>query len=226
MNTPLHSPPTTAAVATSPVMHHPPRWQFSLRLMLLLMAAIGLWISVVMNWLEIPRLEKQVAALRIFSQELKINDPQRLAVVFHDPAWYDEFSWDLYVPPEGYEIALATRDIADDNFPASGQQARLPAGKCRLSLVIHRQPSDWKMSLARDGEELLSITEPRAWNPDLVRTGGPNFRISAQPDLPAALLRQRFFQRLGGGSAPVVRKSQPENGVLLWIEAEPAARRE
>ena len=94
----------------------PSRWQFGLRTVFLLMAAIAVWMTYFINRRENALLEQRIKAMVPLAHELVIDDPGRVAVVKLDEKWYDENRWEIYLPPGAYRLCLATRGINDSGL--------------------------------------------------------------------------------------------------------------
>src|SRR5690349_19745637 len=87
------------------------RWQFSLRTILLIMAAVGVWTAVLINRREIPLLTQRITSMRPLARELVVKDESKIAVVKCEETWYDENEWLIYLPSDNYQLSLATQQI-------------------------------------------------------------------------------------------------------------------
>src|SRR4051794_9487637 len=74
----------------------PPRrrgFQVSLRTLVLLIAAIGVWITYFNSRHQISSLGKRIASTRPLAHELVISDPSKIAVVKREELWMDDHRW-------------------------------------------------------------------------------------------------------------------------------------
>ena len=190
------------------------RWQFNIRLILLAMAALGVWMAVVVNRRAIPRLQRRVDSIRpLLNRELQVKDESQIAIVNSEETWYDDNEWQVYLPSSGYQLSLATQQIDLKNTPAAGQTAPLPAGRFRLKLTQEQHDGGWRVMVTKDGEELLKIDEPLAFRPDRLTIGGTHFTTSRQfkPSETVVLFRRPSLRNS-------LSPTKPSEGLLLWIE--------
>jgi len=216
----LDSAPNVPASA-EPARPRRSKWQFSLRIILLLMAAVGVWTAEISNRRVIPTLEQRIAAMRPLARELIINDPAQIAVVRCEEHWYDDNEWEVYLPEGDFRLALATRDIAQQDLAPPVKSVNLPSGKFRLSIAQEKTASGWKVQVLRDGQEILAAEEPAEWYPAQGSSGGGHYDTIAQfPTTEAVVLfRRRFSRPINANSSQT--PSVPCEGVLLWIEQMP-----
>ncbi|APW62261.1 hypothetical protein [Paludisphaera borealis] len=214
--------------AAAPAGHRPGRkpWQFGLRTVFLITAAIAVWTAVFANRRESEMLQSRIAAMRPLARELVIDDPNRIAVVKLDELWYDENVWDVHLPTGRYRLCMVTRGVGQEGVAAATKSAPIAAGRHRLALDQTQEGDVRRISVACDGAKLLETTEPKEWDAGVGSTGGSQYSISAQSpaDQPAVLFRRRFHLSTTGGrtSAP----AEPSNGLLVWIEPADAPKPE
>lgn len=194
------------------------RWQFSLRLLLLLMAAVGVWTAEIVNRREIPLLARRITAMRPIARELNIVDATKPAIVKREELWYDENEWDVYLPGDRFQLALATQDIDIGGLAEAIRRIQLPAGRFRLAILQDKTETGWRVRVMKDGEELLAVDEPAEWYPSHGSSGGGHFSVTQQPDpqQPIELFRRRFSRPINKTSSQTPKG--PCEGVLLWIE--------
>lgn len=215
---------TSTTPTTSP---QPPRsrWQFSLRTILLVMAAVGVWTAVYMNRREIPLLERRIDSMRPLARELLVKDQTKIAVVKSEETWYDENEWLIYLPSDNYQLSLATQQIDQDKVPDQAKTVRLPAGKFRLALTQEKHNGGWRVRVTMDDEELLSIDEPQSWYPGTGSSGGGSYSTSQQigPPEHVVLFHRRFTRQkvIGPGTTTSQLPMGPSEGVALWIDPWP-----
>jgi len=197
------------------------RFQFSLRIILLVTAVVAVWTAEIVNRREIPFLQRRIAAMRPIARELSIKDPAKIAVVKCEELWYDENEWDVYLPEGKFELKVATQEIDDRNQPAEYKSVFLPSGQFRLAITQQKTDTGWRVSVTKDDQEILTADEPPEWYPASGSSGGGNFSVSEtlEETTPVVLFRRRFTRPLNKTSNQVPK--DPCEGVLLWIEAAP-----
>ncbi len=193
-------------------------WQIRLRTLLLLLAAVAVWLGYFSNRGQISFLESRIAALRPLAHELIIDDASQIAVVKLEELWYDENEWDVYLPEGRYRLSLATRRIDDRGLAPASSTGLLESGTHRLVLDQHRRGDGWQIAVTADGRPLCAADEPNDWNPGHGSTGGGEYSLCQQlpRDQPVILFRRRFHHpdATGGSTTP----QGPTEGLLLWLE--------
>ncbi len=197
------------------------RWQFRLRTLFLLVAAIAVWLTFLVNREQNARLRSRIDALQPMAHELLIDDPGKIAVVKLEEYWYDENRWDLHLPPGNYRLCLATRDVDDPGLAPLRESVPLAAGRHRIALDLEPDASGWRVRVAVDGAKVLEVTETREWDPGRGSTGGGEYSQSKQfpVEQPLVIFRRRFHRPTGAGSFSTPKG--PCEGILLWIEPAP-----
>lgn len=193
--------------------------QISLRTLLLLTAAVAVWVAHLKNRHDNQILAKQIEAMWPLAHELVIEDPSQIAVVKQDERWYDQNDWKVYLPEGNYRLCVATREITENGSPPATKSTPLSAGTYHLAIKQKRDESkDWRVSIAVDGEEVLGVQEPAAWDAGHGSSGGGQYSSCTQfpPDQPVVLFRRRFTVETAPGSYSTPQG--PTNGILLWIE--------
>lgn len=197
-------------------------WQIRLRTLLLLLAAVAVWLAYRSNRGQIEFLESRIAALQPLARELIIDDESQIAVVKLAELWYDENEWQVYLPEGRYRLSLATRRIEERGLAPAASTAWLPAGTHHVVLEQRRREDAWQIVVTADGKPLCAVEEPKDWNSSHGSTGGGEYSLSRQEpcDQPVVLFRRRFHQADGRGGSTT--PPGPTEGILLWIE--PAGR--
>ena len=204
-----------------------PHW--NLLTLLLLVPVVASWTMVLIKRRENIRLQDGIQTMLAQSTKLRIEYPDRVAVVRLPETWYDETKWELALPSAEavasggatYKLCLATRDIGDPGEaipPAS--EMMLPPGMHQIELKIARDQGNWKIIALLDNKPVIEIAEPADWDPG--RGGvssGASMEQSYQPSniaTPVELYREVFsVAKANGGFG---RPDQPSNGVLMWLQ--------
>lgn len=222
------SPPTAAGPvdnAGSPPQAR--RWQVGLRTVLILIVALAVWMAYFVSRRRIAALESRLAIIVPLAHELVVDDPGKIAVVRREERWYDEKSWEVYLPV-ACRLCIATRDIAPNGPAPAALSAALPAGRHVLALERKQASGGERIAVTCDGRNLLTVDEPGGWNPGSGSTSTSDFSESRQcpADLSVELVRLRFMEPRNAKNQ--VRPANGlANGILLWIrppEAEKATR--
>jgi len=194
------------------------RWQVGMPTLLLLTAAIAVWLTFFVNRRHNKALEAQIKAMSPLAHELISDDPKKIAVVKLEEYWYDENRWDTYLPDGPYRLCLATRGIDNSGLAPVVKSQPLRSGRHRLALEQRRDKDVWRITVAWDGTGLLVVEEPREWFPEVGSSSQGQSAVSEQlaADQPAVLLRRRFMREVSKGHSTT--PSGPTEGILLWIE--------
>jgi hypothetical protein len=195
------------------------RPQIGLRTMVLLIAVIGVGMTVVVNRRQIQALESSLPAIRQLARALKIDDASQIAIVKLDQLWMNSDRWDVYLPAGEYRICLATQEIDDKGLGALKKSAPIKAGRHRLGLEFQRDGDLWRFQVTADGSELLGTDETKEWGATGHSSGGGDvYSTSTQlpADTPLVLYRRRNGVRVS--PTRTVTPKGPIEGILLWIE--------
>jgi hypothetical protein len=194
------------------------RWQFGLRTVFLLMAAIAVWMAYVINRREIATLEARIKAMQPLAHELIVDDPTKIAAVKLAEYWYDENRWDVYLPGGRYRLCLATRGVDDNGLAPVVKSRAITAGRHRLALEQQKENDAWRVAVTLDGAVALAAAEPKEWDPGTGSSGGGQYSLSEQfrVDQPTVLFRRRFMRKDATGL--MTTPPGPTEGILLWIE--------
>jgi hypothetical protein len=218
--------PSPAAPAPLPAPRRG-RWQVGLRTVVLLTAAVAVWLTYALERRRLADLSTRIAALNPLARELVVDDPAKIAVVKREELWYDENRWDVHLPAgRRYRLCLATRGIAEGVFPRPAASAPLAPGRHVIGVEQVRAGDGWRVDAGCDGTRPVSVPEPKGWDLGNGSTGGGSYPVSEQfdPERPVVLFQRRFM----GPRDDQGRSAMPEGptaGVMLWIEPDAGAVR-
>ena len=193
--------------------------QVSLRTLLLLTAAVAVWVAHGKNHYDNARYARQIEAMRPLVRELYVEDPSQIAVVKQDERWYDQNEWRVYLPPGEYRLCIATHDVDEAGMAPVAESIPLAAGTREIALDQNRTAErNWKVLVTVDGEEVIRVNEPAAWDAGRGSSGGGLHSSVTQlpPREPAILFRRRFSVKTAPNRYSTPKG--PSNGLLLWIE--------
>jgi hypothetical protein len=189
---------------------------------LLLTAAVAVWLTYALERSRSADLTARIASLSPLARELIVDDPNQIAVVKQEELWYDQNRWDIHLPAgRRYRLVLATRGIASEGFPPPVDSAPLPPGRHVVSVDQVRAEGGWRVDVECDARRLMSVKEPEEWDPSTGSSGGGNHSTSRQfaPEAPVTLFHRRFMgprDTQGRATTP----TGPTAGVMLWIESD------
>lgn len=204
-----------------------PRW--NLLTMLLLTLVVATWSTFFGTRHENMRLRGAIQTMQTELRTLRIQHPDRAAILRLPETWYDETKWELAIPSEEavaaggatYKLCLATRDIGEptEPFPPASEFI-LPPGRHQLELKSRREGDEWRIIALLDDQPVIENTEPANWNPGHGGTrSGASMEQSFQPSNSSAsveLYREVFsVAKPNGGFG---RPDHRSFGVLMWLE--------
>ncbi len=201
------------------------RLQWSLQTLLLLTAAVAVWVAYVPLRQQIRRLEREIDAMQEMAGELIVEDSEQIAVVMLPQMWYDESRWEIYLPEGEYVMRLATRriDTRTREIDKKGLahvvgESPISAGRHRIELLRSEDGRGQEITVLFDDRPVIEAEEAADWDPGCGSVGGsPIGRCAERPaDEPLVLFHRRFQKRLknGGSTSP----KGPTEGLMLWIE--------
>jgi hypothetical protein len=197
------------------------RWQVGLPTLLLLMAAIAVWMAYLINRRQNARLEARIRASVPLVHELVIHDPAKIAVVKLEEYWHDENRWDVYLPDGPYRLCLATRGIDDQGLAPVVTSRPIEAGRRLVALEDRVDGDVRRVTVAVDGNERLTVEEPEQRGPRPSSStnvvGSSSQQLPA--DLPAEVFRRRYRRQDAKGR--LISSHGWADGILLWIERTP-----
>jgi hypothetical protein len=192
---------------------------------ILLTAAVAVWLTWALERRRIADLTARIASLGPLARELVVDDTGKIAVVKREELWYDENRWDVHLPAgRRYCLCLATRGIDEGVIPPAAASAPLAPGRHVVAVDQVKDGDGWRVDVECDGARLVSVAEPKGWDPGVGSAGGGNYPASEQfaADRPVILFHRQFM----GPRDDRGRSSVPEGptaGVMLWIEADDGA---
>lgn len=197
--------------------------QWSLQTLLLLTAAVAVWVAYFRLRQQIPRLEQQIASMQQMARELLVQDEKQIAVVMLPQMWFDESRWEIHLPQGEYMMRLATREIDEKGFAPAVGETLIGAGRHRIELMQSDEGNGRTITVMVDDQPSIEAEEGSDWDPSHGCSGGSEFGncTHLSPHEPLILFRRRFYRRTktGQNTAP----KGPTDGLMLWIEpTEPA----
>lgn len=209
------------------------RWQLGLRGLILLVVAAALGFSIAADRRQIADLTRRVDRLRAMIGELEVADPTQPAAMLTNEHWMKSLTWEVDLPPgPQYRLVLATREIDNnDQFPQPLKSAPLAPGRYCLTASHDWQVKNHVLKVQSGRTTVLDAQELPTWagtgmqvrhvlNPthrDVGRT------IQRPVGRPLPLLRRRFGRPVPGNTTGAWETPDgPRDGVLLWIESQPA----
>jgi hypothetical protein len=194
------------------------RLQWSLQTLLLLTAAVAVWVAYFRLRQQIPRLEQEIDSLEQMARELIVEDEEQIAVVMLPQMWYDESRWDIYLPEGKYVMRLATRRIGEKGLAPAVRQTPIRGGRHRVELMRSDDGAGREITVLVDDRPVIEAEEGASWDPRGHSGGGSEFGKCVQrpADEPLVLFRRRFHRRSKGGGS--VAPKGPTKGLMLWIE--------
>ena len=204
-----------------------PRW--NLLTLLLLTLVVATWSTFFKTRHENIRLRSAIQSMQAELRILRVQYPDRAAIMRLPETWYDETKWELAIPSEEavasggatYKLCLATRDIGEpiEQYPPASEFI-LPPGRHQLELKTVREGGEWRIIALLDDQPVIENTEPANWNPGHGGTRlGASMEQSFQPSNASEsveLYREVFSVANPNGGFG--RPNQPSSGVLMWLE--------
>jgi len=197
--------------------------RFSLLQMLLLTTLVAVWIPVIVAWLQIPKLQSEIATMRSLSTQLIVNDEQKLTVRSLPGISPDVSSWKYHTPPDSnLEIRLATEISHDDGRPAKHVAALLPSGEHSIHLKTTSDDEGHHTWVYLDQEVLLEQHHPPEWVTARGSTssGGVSGKSKTYPlTEPQDLLIRRFnfSHPIQKNQSSEIPREYDNQGTYLWI---------
>ena len=196
------------------------RRQVGLRTLLLLTAAIAVWIAVFVNRRENALLEQRIKAMVPLAHELTIKTDEKIAAVALEQLWHYERRWDVFLPHHDYWVCLATRGVGI-GLPIDCKSVLIKPGRHRIVLEQRATQDGWRVTLTLDDALVLTVDEPKSWFDETglsflsssgVASPTEEFAPAAQVVLFVSLFPHSY--RVAGATVP----SPPDEGIALWIQ--------
>jgi hypothetical protein len=179
---------------------------------------MAVWLAFFVNRNFNARLATRIESMRHLAHVLESDDPSKVAIVRLEEYWYDDHSWDLYLPEGRYQVCMATHEIDTNGLAPVVKRSPILAGRHQLSLEQERKDEVWRVTIGWDGKELLAVEEPKEWDAARGSSGGSEVGESEQrpANQPIVVFRRRFLKDIGKGQ--YTTPTGPTEGILLWIE--------
>jgi len=210
--------PPLEADSPAAVNRRPPRRQLGIQQLILLVAAIAVWMTAYVNHQRNQSLDSRIRVMVPLAHELIVDDPSKIAVVKLEQSLSDDNRWDLYLPSGAYRLCLATRDVGKDGLAPVTKSVPIRSGNHRLALTQELTKTSGRVIVTEGKTVLLDMLEIAEWH-DYGSDEKGHFSLNEQlpTDKPVILYRRRFYQPTGRPYESVMPKG-PTEGILLWIE--------
>ncbi|PHR90942.1 MAG: hypothetical protein COA78_34275 [Blastopirellula sp.] len=194
--------------------------QFSVLTIMLLTAAVGVWVAQIQTAEQTELMRLEIPNLQKAARELIIVDPNQYTAVQHHMTWNDDFRWRIYLP-EGhrYQLAFATEKIDSNNLVEPFDTQVVEPGEYELELQYKREKDDsFRIAVLLDEKVIFEQLHPAGWNDNSGSSGASNISDSVQRDVdaPLEIMRTRFHTRDEKGNSSSAQG--PVNGILIWLD--------
>jgi hypothetical protein len=201
----------------------PPR--VPLRTLVLLVAAAAAWTSFLVESERIDMFDRRIGALRPLDRRLLVDDPARVVVANHGQFYEGvDDDWDIHLPPGSFRLCLATRGVGRAGLAPAVAGAPIGPGRHRVSCQIDPIGNGRRIRVRIDGATALSTEAPWDETTSFQHFGHFDLSIarakSWPPDVPAVFHRIGLARRDADGQLRLA--DGPGEGILLWIEPDPA----
>lgn len=201
------------------------RAQFSLLTILLLIASAAVWMAFYSVSQDVQRMHSQLPGLRDVARELVIKDTQQYAAVFKAPTRWNEFIWNVYLPPvespqKSYKLCLAMDEIDETGLVDALASVAVGAGTHEIELRYQREKEQARLEVLVDGKPVTDEARPLDWESGSGSSGASQMTtsISQSVDEPLVLFRRRFMRKTSKQRSSV--PNEPSEGILIWIDHE------
>lgn len=200
-------------------------FRFGLLELLLMTAAIAVWIPAWLAFRIIPCLEADVQIMRKATLDLVVEDPTQLTVRALPSVWRKMDIWKYYAPAESeLELRLGTEGISARGLPVDYQAVSLPFGEHLIQLKRTRDGNGFHNFLYIDGEMLLEKHHPKSWLNSESSSTTTDLDNASQTFPLTAIVRLREERaspnhpiRNSGYRVVQLEGDQDHKGVVLWI---------
>ncbi|MGY8769344.1 MAG: hypothetical protein ACKVH8_13080 [Pirellulales bacterium] len=215
------SDPFSTNEAAAPAKNSSPRLlQFSVLTIMLLTAAVGVWVAQIQTTEQTEQMRLEIPSLQKAARELIITDPNQYAAVQHPMIWNNDFRWRIYLPEDHqYQLAFATEEIDSNNLVEPFDTKVIEPGEYELELQYEKEKDDsFRITVLLDKEVIFEKLHPAGWNDNSGSSGSSNISDSVQRDVdaPLEIMRTRFHQRDEKGNTSSAKG--PTNGILIWLD--------
>ncbi len=138
--------------------------RFGLLELLLITAAIAVWLPALLAFRTIPGLVTDIQVMRKATMDLLVEDPTQLTIRALPSVWQKMEVWKYYAPPEAaLELRMGTEGMSACALPLDYEAVSLPAGKHLIQLKSTRDETGFHKTVYIDGEILLEKHHPNSW---------------------------------------------------------------
>ena len=196
------------------------RPQVTLMTLLLLVAAVAVWLANVRTNKETQRYTSQLPGLQKLNRELLVYDPSQFTTVGKIPEWNGEAKGEIWVPSgKAYVLCMALDGVQNAPvLPEPEVETPIAAGQHSIEFFTDQDKKGTTYTVKLDGEVALTQWRPKDWEPRTGFSGGANWSTSRQHenDAPWELFRRRFSVQTGKNTWGEPKSPGP--GMLVWID--------
>jgi len=206
-----------------------PRFQFSIRWMLVAIAFISVLGSHVFTSWKLKQSREEVGRMATELGRLTILNPNTLNVLalptFEDMTW----RWRVHVPSATkYRVLVSTQEIPSSGIPSDHGTTELAPGEYIVTVAVRRDRlGRWRLTLIQqDGAIGMVIPEEQAkWLTDgpgySTEQAGNGASVAATSDEPFVLLRLNCMQKTQGGGGVSAPPGAHTDGIMIWVDERP-----
>ena len=198
----------------------PPKRQFTLLTVLLLVTAIACWASYVKTELDLQDGKVKLSNLRNIAREVQVSDPKKFYSMLQFARRTDEDRWQIHVPSGvPARVCVSTSKIKPNmdskDLPEPDETAVLPEGIHFVAARVETTDEGEKVMVFVDDEVVIEQTHPAGWSGTGSTWNGQSH--SSPTNHPLRLMWRTFNfddQKLNEKYA-----EEGGPGVLLWLDA-------
>jgi hypothetical protein len=206
-----------------------PRFQFSIRWMLVAIAFISVLGSHVFTSWKLKQSREEVGRMATELGRLTISNPDTLNVLelptYEDMTW----RWRVHVPSATkYRLLISTQEIPSTGVPSDHGSSELAPGEYIVTAAVRRDRlGRWRLTLVQQNGTIgMVIPEEHAnWLTDgpgySTERAGSGASVAATSDEPFVFLRLNCMQKTPGGGGVSAPPGARTEGIMIWVDEKP-----